>query len=102
MSGKTRAIGACAAMDIRGRSNIIMSEVSFPPFGYVMTFDSGPPDARLFDITHFAGYGSNERTSLTLRLPLLPTHTAIPADYRTRDQIYRDRDANLRAAGEHP
>ncbi|MGH7228400.1 MAG: hypothetical protein ACREIH_04220 [Nitrospiraceae bacterium] len=100
LSGKTRAVGVCAALDVsRGRTTI-MSEVSFPPFGYMVTFDSETPDGRLFEITHFAHYGYSERTSQTLRLRLLPTHTALPGDYRTRDQIYRDREANLRAGNE--
>ena len=100
LSGKTRALGVCAAVDVRSRRTTTMSEVSFPPFGYLMTFGSEAPDGRLFEITHFTTYGYKERVSQTLRLRLLPTHTALPGDYRSLNQIYRDRDANLRAAQE--
>jgi len=96
-SAKTRAVPVCAAADIYSGRTTLMSEVSFPPFGYLMAFDSNPPDSRLCEITHFARYGYRERTSQTLRLRVLPTHTAFPGDYRTIDETYRDRDANLRA-----
>jgi len=100
VAGKARSIGVCAAIDMNTKRTTVMSEISFPPFGYLMTLDSEPPDDRLFEITHFSEYGYNERPSLTLRIPHVPTHTALPGDYRTLEQIYRDRDANLRAATE--
>src|SRR5207244_3028259 len=65
LSEKSRSVGVCAAFDVfRGR-NTVMSEVSFQPFGYLMTCDSEPPDGRLFEITHFAPYGCSERVSQT-------------------------------------
>jgi len=94
-SVRTRAIGVCVAADVFSGRSTVMSEVTFPPFGYLMTFNSGPPDDRLFEVTHFARYGYCDLTSQTLRMRLLPTHTVLPGDYRNLEQIYRDRDANL-------
>ncbi len=66
------------------------SEITFPPFGYVMTTGTNLPDERLVEITHFARYSYNDFTVLTLRLPVLPTYIAIPGDYRSKDEVFRD------------
>lgn len=87
---------------LTGGRNSTMSEISFPPFGYVMTFDSPPPDPRLFEITHFARYRYKEFALVDLRMPCLPTVTPFPGDYRTPEQIRRDEASNresLRGAG---
>lgn len=70
-----------------GKRFIVMSEITYPPFGYLMTVDSEPPDKRLFEITHFSHYDYNEFQVMTLRLPTLPTYTYLPGDYRTKEQI---------------
>jgi hypothetical protein len=78
----------------RGNHVSFFSEITFPPFGYVMTLDSEPPDSRLFPIRHFARYGYNEFESFEMRLPVLPTFLSIPGDYRTRSEIEIDRIKN--------
>jgi hypothetical protein len=70
--------------------NHILSETTFPPFGYVMTFNSPSPDDRLTDITYFAEYEYNQEGTLSLKLPVLPVYTFFPADYRSRDQVLKD------------
>lgn len=72
-----------------GRTTIL-SEIAYPPFGYVMTIDSEPPDERLVEISHFSGYKYNEFAVTEVRLPVLPTHTLFPGDYRTREEVYRE------------
>lgn len=67
----------------------MISEITHPPFGYVMTLDSPPPDRRLHPITHFARYFYNEIADIQLRLTTLPTHLALPGDYRTLPEIYQ-------------
>jgi hypothetical protein len=69
---------------------IILSEINHPPFGYVLTLNSAPPDGRLHDITFFAYYFYNEIADIQLRLTVLPTHLGFPGDYRTKEEIYRD------------
>lgn len=66
---------------------ILISEIGYSPFGYVMTIDSEPPDRRLFEITHFSRYGYNEFKVMELSLPILPTHLIYPGDYRTKEEI---------------
>ena len=73
----------------------VLSELAFPPIGYVMTFDSKPPpDNRLVDISHFAGYSYRDRKSIELRLPVLPVYTYFPGDYRDREQVRHDLESN--------
>ena len=68
---------------------VTFSEIAFPPFGYVMTFDSGPPDDRLTEITHFGEYGYGEFDVIDLRIPHLPIATSLPGDYRTEEEVQK-------------
>jgi hypothetical protein len=86
-SGGIRVRDISAALKIDTGRVMVSTEFSFPPFGYVLTFDTPPLDGRLFEITHFARYGYDEFDRIELRLPVLPTHTPLPGDYRTREEI---------------
>lgn len=66
----------------------LLSEISFPPWGYIMTYNSDPaPDVRLLDIAGFARYGYDELSHLFLRLPILHVYSPFPADFRPREQV---------------
>jgi hypothetical protein len=99
-TGRFRLAGIVGQMNLLapGAKPTLMSEITFPPFGYLMTLDSEPPDKRLFEITHFSRYDYNEFKVMTLKLPVLPTHLAYPGDYRTKEEILqqaaRSRDRN--------
>ena len=71
-------------------SRCVLSEIAFPPMGYVLLLDSAPPDERLVDISFFADYRYNDWKEFSFRLPVLPIYTAYPGDYRSRDQVLRD------------
>lgn len=58
-------------------------EISYPPFGYMMTFGSSPQDERLFQITGFKNYRFKERKIMKMHLPILPTHGPMTGDYRS-------------------
>ena len=88
--GRPRTFGGTGVLDITTGKTIVMSEITYPPFGYVMTQDSEPPDERLVEITHFARYGYNTFATLQAQLPILPTYVSVPGDYREKDQIYRE------------
>jgi hypothetical protein len=67
------------------------SETTFPPFGFVLSLGSPPPDERLTDITYFADdFRHDETRTLWLRLPVLPVYTIYPGDYRSRDKVLTD------------
>ncbi len=72
----------------------VMSEITYPPYGYVLTLGTPPPDPRLVEITHFARFDYNEFAVLEMRLPVLPTHTFVPGDYRTKEEIYKEAAAD--------
>jgi hypothetical protein len=72
----------------RGMAHVF-TELTFPPFGYVMTLESEPPDRRLFDISHFAYFDLEDERTLHLDLPSLPTHLPLSGDYRTLEEIGR-------------
>lgn len=70
-------------------TNIIRaSELSFPPFGFVLTIDSVKPDERLTDITRFARFPYYERHDYYQKFNVLPTFLPhIPLDYRSKEEI---------------
>lgn len=74
---------------------IKISEIAFPPLGFVMTIDSLPPDERLCDITFFSKYDYNSHEFVSLSIALLPIHLFLPGDYRTKDEIIKVRNSNL-------
>lgn len=68
----------------------LLSEISFPPYGYVFTIDSEIPDRRLFDITHFSRYRYNDFKVQAMKPVVLDTATFVPGDYRTPKEIMAD------------
>jgi hypothetical protein len=70
-----------------------ISEVTFPPFGFVATFECKIHDDRLVDITHFAdNFDYDDRHAAWLLLPVLPIFTYRPGDYRSRDEVLKRRE----------
>jgi len=95
LKGRLRYSGTAGLFDIRTGKVYVFSEITFPPFGYVMTIESDPPDPRLANITHFARYGYNEIGEMSTNIPVLETHLAtLPGDYRTRAHIQADFEHN--------
>ncbi len=75
----------------------VFSEITYPPYGYLMALGTEPPNRRLFDITHFAWSELGEERTVFLDLPVMPTHlTTVPGDYRTLDQINEQKEKNKR------
>jgi hypothetical protein len=66
----------------------VFSEVTFPPFGFVMTMDNSPPPQSGFcEISSFSKFGYRDwRTGITMKLPLMPIYTLYPGDYRIREE----------------
>ena len=81
-------------IDTKGRNgNSTFTEICFPPFGYVLTFDQ-PPDNRMLNISYFGRYGIDDYRALTLKLPVLPVVNYMPGDYRTRSEVDAAIEAN--------
>jgi hypothetical protein len=63
------------------------SEIAYSPFGFLMTFDSPPPDSRLVNISFFADYEYKNVCEIGLQLPVLDTYIPIGGFYDTKEDI---------------
>lgn len=87
IEGKFRFIGMQHFLKVDKRKITSLSEINFPPYGYVMTINSDPPDPKLIEITHFSRYDFNRFDTKAMRIPVLPTHSPLPGDYRSKEEI---------------
>lgn len=89
-AGNYRYVSITAKVDINSGNIRLMSEITYPPFGYLMTLDKPVEEARLFEITHFANYRYNDFKVMSIKMPVLPTHLPyLPGDYRTKEEILK-------------
>ncbi|MCX5727109.1 MAG: hypothetical protein NT030_08125 [Candidatus Saganbacteria bacterium] len=84
---KSRQSGVSVLANIYGSNSHVFSEISYPPVGYIMSLKSEPPNKKMLDISFFARYSYNDWKHLSLRMPVLPVYTWIPADFRTREEV---------------
>lgn len=90
MSDRSRSSGVTVRADtVNGAMRFhTISEITFPPFGFLMTIDCLWPDQRLCDISAFANFDYKDWVcGLTMRLPIMPIYTAYPGDYRSRAEV---------------
>ena len=64
-----------------------ISEIVYPPLGYVMTIDSNIPDPRLFEISWFDGCQYDENMYIYLNIPMLPVYTMYAGHYPSNKDI---------------
>jgi hypothetical protein len=84
-SAPMRSIGW--ALKVSDGSTTNLSEITFPPFGYVMTADGDPPHRDMEEITSFGLFGYDDFKMVHLRLPVLPVASPFPGDYRTEAEV---------------
>ncbi|MDD5691619.1 MAG: hypothetical protein PHP10_00365 [Candidatus Omnitrophica bacterium] len=89
LGNKFRFSGIAARCDLKG-DMVVLSEIGYTPFGYVLTLNSSPPDDRLFEITDFSRFDYDQPRELTIYPQVLPVHLLFPGDYRSRKQIQED------------
>ena len=65
----------------------IFSEISYPPFGFILSVDTPEVDRRLLDITYFKEFDYRDYEVMFLKLDALPVHSPFPADFRSLDEI---------------
>ncbi len=94
LSNNFRFSGVASKVNVYKSESSTFCEITYPPFGYVMTFDSDPPDNRLYEITHFANFDYNEFSVQYLRLPVLPVDGKFVGDYRSKEEIKEQIDKN--------
>lgn len=74
----------------------VCSEIAFPPYGYVMTFDYKGKISYLNEITDFKKFDHNLKTSLNMVTYQLPTYMPFPLDYRSENKIESDIENSLK------
>lgn len=103
LSNKIKQSGLTTKASLQPSVNpIIFSEIAFPPWIYIMTLNSSPPDKRLIDITFFSRYGYNEWKDVVLQVPILPMNTWLPGDFRNKDEVIIDYLKNVEYERNHP
>lgn len=89
-SNRSRAAGVSGMFKGLGNENSsvhVFSELTFPPFGFVMTMgNSPPPQSGFCEISSFSKFDYRDCRSFTMRMPLMPIYTMYPGDYRTREE----------------
>jgi hypothetical protein len=99
-STAVRQSGLTGRMTIGGKSDLF-SEIAFPPFGLIMSFNAVPVEQGLCDLTHFNLYGINAWEVEYLKLPVLPVVSYFPGDFRTVDEIKKTAEENKRLGSYH-
>tara|TARA_R110000868_G_scaffold358173_1_gene619666 strand:- start:194 stop:991 length:798 start_codon:yes stop_codon:yes gene_type:complete len=66
-------------------NSINCSEIAYPPYGYVLTIDSGNEIQYLNNITEFKNL--NKKIDLNINMFQLSTYMSFPLDYRTKEQV---------------
>lgn len=96
VEGKLRYANGATRINFETGITTMMSEINYPPFGYVLLMHGASPDPRLTEITDLVRYGYNEVASdLVMPMAVLPTHLMYPGDYRSRDEIEAERQRSL-------
>ena len=73
---------------------INFTELTFPPFGYVLTFNFDHGIDKFVNITNFKNSTLNSKVDIELGLFKLPTHLPFsPLDYRPKEKIEKDIEA---------
>lgn len=87
---RARVTGIMGALSLGAGRARALAEFAFPPFGYVLSFDSERPDWRLLDISFFADHSYDEQVTWSLPLTELSIYTPFVGDYRDRERVLRD------------
>ncbi|WP_123812067.1 hypothetical protein [Mangrovimonas sp. DI 80] len=82
--------------NLKTGTTTLCSEIAFPPYGYVITFDFNGKIGYLNEITDFKKFNLNQKTSLNMITYQLPTYMQFPLDYRNETKIESDIDSSLR------
>lgn len=97
-SDRTRAAGVTGSLQFDpisgGSHRRVYSENSFPPFSYILSFESPPPEHEMLEISFFSRYGYDEFTTLHLPIPVLSIYTPFPGDFRNRETVLRESNKN--------
>jgi hypothetical protein len=78
------------------------SEITHPPYGFVMALSTHGLDPRLFDISAFADFDYDQQATVQMDLAILPTFIGLALnDYRNLEEMKLDEQPNVEAAIRH-
>ncbi len=80
-STAARQSGISGRMNSESGKNETFSEISYPPFNFVLSLTGDFPDSRLVDITWMNEFSHRERSYVFLPLLALSVNTYLPAVY---------------------
>jgi len=87
-------------LGVQGRANpdtqeaFLISEIAYPPFSYVASFEERSPLLPAGNVTGFADVPYTTRATVEIDMIVGFGHTPLPADFRTAAQMERDRAEN--------
>ena len=84
-----RYVGIQGILNIKRGESRIISELSHPPFGFVLELNPKKTDYYC-NINFFSKFKYNEEKNLSLKIPVLESNTPYPGDYRTKQRIFDD------------
>lgn len=94
---KWRYLELMASGNLKTGSIVLTSEITFPPFGYVLVLNNEDyKNDLLTEITGFQKYADNKAYSLDFKMHILETNLPIPLDYRKREVIKEEIEKNNR------
>lgn len=64
-----------------------VSEIAFPPIGFVICLNNDKPATELKEITWFSSYNYDEYINYEQQFNFLPTYLQVPCDYRSEVEI---------------
>ena len=82
--------------DFKTGTTTVCSEIAFPPYGYVLTFDYKGKISFLNEITDFKKFDNNQKASVKMVTYQLPTYMPFPLDYRSENKIENDIENSLK------
>lgn len=97
----SRFIGLAGVLNLNPGQvkNRFVSELSAPPFGYVLEIDP-KESSKYCDLTFFANqYEVDQKISICLRVPVYENNTPYPVDYRSKVEVIKTRLENTSSLG---
>jgi hypothetical protein len=93
-------VASVSGLGSSGSQTHVFSELTFPPFGFELSFgDCKPLRPDFYDMSRFSQFDYRDaRDIVMMKMPVMPIYSMFPGDYRTRDQMMRDRAENDRLA----
>src|SRR5262249_17825401 len=94
-STAVRQSGLTGRMTTDGKQDLF-SEIAFPPFGLILSFDAVPLEQNLCTLTYFNLYGANAWQVTFLNMSVLPFVSYSPGNFRTVDENKKSAEESKR------